>query len=199
MIFTKSSEVNGRYRCIVADPPWEYDSRSSGGIPTKIKNNGGISKSVRVEDRYHLMSLGRLMAMPVQRWLYDDAHLYLWTTNSFMVQAHSIAEAWGVKVRTILTWGKVKPKFTNCCPKASMKSGYWFRGATEHCLFCTRGKLRLTTSDAYPTLYLSGRLPHSVKPDWFYRLVEECSPGPRLDMFARIQRDGWSALGDQVV
>jgi ADP-ribose pyrophosphatase YjhB (NUDIX family) len=57
-----------------------------------------------------------------------------------------------------------------------MKTGYYFRGATEHCLFCVRGSLKLQTTDGLPTGYLWPRLPHSVKPDAFYDLVEKAAP-----------------------
>jgi len=136
----------------------------------------------------------KAMKIPVD----DDSHLYLWTTNAFMVEAHELAAAWGFKQKTVLTWGKVKADGT-----PSMKTGYYFRGATEHCLFCVRGSLRLAV-DARPTLYLSERLPHSVKPEWFYELVEECSPAPRLELFARPRsplfpkRDGWDVWGNEV-
>ena len=78
-----------------------------------------------------------------------------------------------------------------------MKTGYWFRGATEHCLFAVRGILRLVETVAEPTLWLWPRLPHSVKPDAFYDLVERVSPGPRLELFARTQRLGWDSWGNE--
>jgi N6-adenosine-specific RNA methylase IME4 len=134
-----------------------------------------------------------LCAMPVASVADNQAHLYLWTTNAFMREAHDLAEAWGFKVKTCLTWGKVKDDGT-----ASMKTGYYFRGATEHCLFAVRGRLPLQVKHGKPTLYLSRRLPHSVKPEWFYALCEECSPGPRLELFARRARPGWTVWGNEV-
>ena len=123
----------------------------------------------------------------------DDAHLYLWTTNAFLVEAHEIAKAWGFRPVTVCTWVKSKPDGT-----PSMKTGYYFRGATEHFLFCVRGSLRLQTAKAYPTAFLWPRTKHSVKPDQFYDLVDECSPAPRVELFARRKRLGWDAWGDEV-
>jgi N6-adenosine-specific RNA methylase IME4 len=140
-----------------------------------------------------MMTLAEIAAMPVAGVADKDAHLYLWTTNAFMREAHDLAEAWGFKVKTCLTWGKVKADGT-----ASMKTGYYFRGATEHCLFCVRGSLRLQGMQGRPTLFLSRRLPHSVKPEWLYALCEECSPGPRLELFARRARPGWTVWGNEV-
>lgn len=124
----------------------------------------------------------------------DDAHLYLWFTNTFAVEAHQIAEAWGFRPMTILTWTKIRA----ADGQPSMKMGYYFRGATEHVLFGVRGSLRLQANRALPTAYLWPRLPHSVKPGAFYDLVEEASPGPYLEMFARQTRLGWSAWGNEV-
>lgn len=125
----------------------------------------------------------------------DNAHLYLWTINSFLVEAHELARAWGFKPKTMLTWVKTRHDGAG----VSMKTGYWFRGATEHVLFAVRGSLRLQTSEAIPTAHLWPRAPHSVKPAAFFDLVEKASPGPYLEMFARSQRLGWDTWGDQAL
>ena len=78
-----------------------------------------------------------------------------------------------------------------------MKTGYYFRSATEHLLFAVRGILRLA-GPCRPTAYLLPRQPHSVKPDFFYDLIEEQSPGPCLELFARRPRAGWSQWGNQI-
>ena len=182
-----------RYRTIVADPPWPYDSPADHLRPTPEArpnswNNplGGPGSA----KRYGAMSLSELAAL--QPPAEDDAHAYIWTTNAFMVEAHDLARAWGFEPKTILTWTKVKPD-----KSVSMKTGYYFRGATEHVVFAVRGSLKLRTDDALPTAYLWPRLPHSVKPDAFYDLVEQASPGPYLELFARRARFGWDYWGDQ--
>jgi N6-adenosine-specific RNA methylase IME4 len=96
----------------------------------------------------------------------------------------------------MITWGKVKKGRKEFEP--SMKTGYWYRSATEHVLFAVRGKLRLQVAEGIPTLFLHERLQHSVKPDAFQDLVEKVSPGPFLEMFARRVRPGWSVFGNQV-
>jgi N6-adenosine-specific RNA methylase IME4 len=123
----------------------------------------------------------------------EHAHLYLWFTNSFAVEAHEVARAWGFRPSTILTWTKIRQEDG----QPSMKMGYYFRGATEHVLFAVRGSLRLRAQRALPTGYLWPRLPHSVKPEPFYALVEEASPPPYLELFARRSRLGWDSWGDQ--
>jgi N6-adenosine-specific RNA methylase IME4 len=156
----------------------------------KFVNNGDRSVA---DMGYPVMRTADIVAMPVSKTAESNAHLYLWTVNKFLREAHDVAEAWGFRPMTLLTWGKVKDDGT-----ASMKTGYYFRGATEHCLFAVRGSLPLQVKHGKPTLYLSRRLPHSVKPDWFYALCEECSPGPRLELFARRVRPGWTCWGNEV-
>lgn len=125
----------------------------------------------------------------------EDAHLYLWTTNSFMREAHEVAEAWGFKQKTILTWVKTE---ANNPAKVSFRMGYYFRGATEHVLFCVRGKLRLNVRNL-PTAFLWPRIgKHSRKPEAFYDMVEQASPGPYLELFARRNRIGWTTWGHGV-
>jgi N6-adenosine-specific RNA methylase IME4 len=153
-----------------------------------LKANGGTALGVG-DTNYSFMSLDELAAVrPVTE---DNAHLYLWTTNAFMVEAHDLAKAWGFKPKTICTWVKFKED-----DSPSMKTGYYFRGATEHFLFCVRGSMRLKRMDL-PTAYLWPRLGHSIKPDAFYDLVESASPGPYLELFARRNRLGWDTWGNE--
>ena len=180
-----------RYRTIVADPPWAYPTPGDLG---GMKRDGTPTMGAGSIKRYGGMSLPDLyeLAPPAD----DNAHLYLWTTNAFMVQAHNLASAWGFNVKTICTWVKT---YQGDPERVSMKTGYYFRGATEHFLFGVRGSLPLQTHDALPTAYLWPRLPHSVKPDAFYDLVEEASPGPYLEMFSRRARLGWDTWGDEAL
>lgn len=181
-----------KFSCVVADPPWPY----KGGGPVGTGGRGKCAvksfPSPGSVVRYGSMTIEELCQIKIPAA--SNAHLYLWTTNSFLCEAHQVARAWGFDPKTCLTWGKVKSG-TNV---PSMKTGYYFRGATEHCLFCVKGSLALRGS-CHPTLYLSERLPHSVKPEWFYSLCEEVSPGPYLELFARKKRNNWSQHGNEIV
>src|SRR5660397_215357 len=126
------------YRTIVADPPWPYSSRDA--ITRSIKKGGDPAIGVG-DTGYEFMDMDALCAVSVPAS--DNAHLYLWTTNAFMVQAHELATAWGFKPKTILTWVKTHQ---NDVARVSMKAGYYFRGATEHCIFAVRGSLKLPVS-----------------------------------------------------
>ena len=183
-----------KYATIVADPPWPYADAGRTNHSTLVrtsKNDGEMALGVQTP--YSAMTIDELCALEPSAA--KNAHLYLWTTNSFLVEAHEIAQAWGFKPKTMLTWTKVHQKDP---ARVSMKTGYYFRGATEHCLFAVKGSLKLNDNLALPTGYLWPRLPHSVKPDAFYDLVEQASPGPHLEMFARRARLGWDCWGDEV-
>lgn len=180
------------FKTLVADPPWPYDNKDGPRATAEHRPNSWNTACTGSAPRYGSMSLAELKCLPVHRLASSNSHLYLWTTNSFMVEAHELARAWKFVPKTIITWGKIKPDGS-----PSMKTGYYYRGATEHCLFCVRGVLRLA-GPASPTLCLSSRLPHSVKPEWFYAMVEEQSPPPRLELFAREYRLGWSTWGNEI-
>lgn len=148
---------------------------------------------VGLAGKYPTMSISELAALCVGEIASRDAHLWLWTTNSFMEEAHVLAKAWAFKPTTVLTWAKVK-KGTR---EPSMKTGWWFRNATEHVLFCTRGRVD-RKAPPLPTWFPHERLPHSVKPQFFFDLARQVSPGPYVEVFARRRRPHWSAWGNEV-
>lgn len=158
----------GVYRTIVADPPWRYDNRGTRGA---------------AEDHYSTMTVDDICELAEKVPADDNAHLYLWTTNAFLRPAFDVVEAWGFEYKTCLTW--VKPQ---------IGLGNYFRNSTEHVLFGLRGELD-TRADDVPTWFNAKRGKHSAKPDLFLDLVERCSPGPYLEMFARRRRMGWEVWG----
>lgn len=166
-----------RYRTIVADPPWRYEEKLRMGTGAKHKGPA---------NQYGCMNYADIRALPVADLAEDDAHLYLWVTNAFLVEGHDLARAWGFEPRAVLTW-----------TKPGIGTGPFFRTNTEHILFGLRGRLALA-SKSLPTGFSWPRGAHSAKPDAFYDLVEQASPGPYLEMFARRARLGdWHYWGDQ--
>lgn len=183
-----SLDVPPIYKCIVADPPWPYTGHIG---PSKAHRPNSYSAPLAGANsvkRYGQMGIDDLCAMTVPA--NEDSHLYLWTTNRFIVESHRIAVAWGFRPITIITWGKIKSDGT-----PSKKIGHYFRGATEHIVFAVKGSLDVTGRPAESTLLLTGRLPHSSKPKEFFAMVEGQSPGPRLELFARCERLGWDCWG----
>lgn len=185
------------YTTLVVDPPWPYDTAVKGtrALPAQPIADGSRLQRPVSDWSYDAMSMSDLRAMPVSDLVGRNAHLWLWTTNAFMGEAWALAATWGFTPKSILTWGKVK-KDDPTSP--SMKTGYYLRGATEHAIFATRGSLPKPTR-AVPTLLLTPRIPqHSRKPDEFYDLVPDVSPGPYAELFSRKIREGWDVWGDQV-
>lgn len=161
----------------MVDPPWLYEQKWSRRKPTTL---GAAS-------RYDCLTLEQIAALDVGELAEPDAHLYLWTTNAFMEEAHRVARAWGFRPLTILTW-----------VKGGLGTGFYFRNNTEHALFCTRGKLPLLRRDLGNVIQ-APRLRHSQKPPAFFDLVESASPGPYVEVFGRaMARLGWIALGNEV-
>jgi N6-adenosine-specific RNA methylase IME4 len=180
---------------IVADPPWPYRNARSFGNSKAHRPHSYQSpmNGPGAALRYPLMPLAAIKALTIPAA--DNAHLYLWTTNAFIAEAHDVARAWGFAPKTILTWVKVQHEDPT---QVSRKMGYYFRGATEHIVFAVRGRLRLRELNL-PTAYLWPRVArHSQKPEHFYDLVERASPGPYLELFARRRRLGWDAWGNEV-
>jgi N6-adenosine-specific RNA methylase IME4 len=185
-----------KYKTIVIDPPWKYKTLGQIGKTLEHRPNRdiGLSKhGAGSEARYGAMTIDELKEMPINKITEDNSHLYLWTTNKFIIEAHEIAKHWGFDVKTIITWTKIRKSDK----QPSMKMGYYYRGATEHCLFCVKGSLRLQ-GKAAPTAIFSHRLQHSEKPNEFYKMIEEQSPSPRLDVFARKTRNNWDVYGNEV-
>ena len=165
-----------KYRTIVADPPWRYPSKLVG---------------LRGATDYPTMVPEELMSMPMGLWGEKDAHLYLWTTDAFMVAAHKIAVAWGFEPKNILVWVKGRSE-----TDTQMGVGFYYRHACEFVLFCTRGSLSVR-NHGQPNVFFAPRTGHSEKPAAFYDMVERMSPGPYLDVFARKQRFNWDTFGNE--
>lgn len=168
----------GKYRCIVLDPPWPMQ---------KIERDERPNQGVTLD--YPVMSLDDIADerhVPVRTLADDDCHIYLWVTHKFLPAGLELLDAWGFNYQCVMTWRK----------NVGITPFSWMYD-TEHVLFGRRGNLQL----ARMGLRLSFDAPvqgHSVKPDVFYERVIEASPGPRVEMFARRERDGFVPWGNEV-
>jgi N6-adenosine-specific RNA methylase IME4 len=179
-----------RYRTIVADPPWSVKAGPLMG-PWKWENQtNGQSRDLA----YPALSVAQISALTIPAE--PDAHLYLWTINAYLEDAYDVARAWGFKPSTMLVWAKT--------PFGGGLGGAWGL-ATEYCLFARRGSLKATGRigrnwfDWKRPYDRAGKPQHSAKPDAFLDLVEQVSPGPYLELFARSNRLGWDTWGDEAL
>ena len=169
------------YDLVVIDPPWPFATWSPAGQ--------GKSAS----KHYRIMTLADIMALPVRQLLKDNAVILLWTTGAMLAQAVAVMEAWGITFKTELAWRKVRRN-----GKVRMGCGFWARTMHEPILLGTVGKPRKFTL-ALPSSFDGIAREHSRKPDQFYQMITDRTPGlRRADLFAREKREGWDAWGDEV-
>ncbi|MCY2928793.1 MAG: MT-A70 family methyltransferase [Planctomycetota bacterium] len=173
-----------RFRTILADPPWRFSNRT-----------GKMAPEHRRLSRYSTMSLQEILELPVAQIAAPSSHLYLWVPNALILEGLEVMNRWGFEYKTNLVWYKVRKDGG----PDGRGVGFYFRNVTELVLFGIRGRMRtLTPGRTQVNLLSTRKREHSRKPDEFYDIIEECSPGPWLEMFARHRREGWAQWGDEV-
>lgn len=177
-------EHPGPYGTILADPPWQFSNRT-----------GKMAPEHRRLSRYGTMSLKDIRELPVAQIAAEPSHLYLWVPNALLAEGLEVMKRWGFTYKTNLAWYKVRKDGG----PDRRGVGFYFRNVTELVLFGVRGKLRTgQPGRTQPNIMVSRKREHSRKPDEIYRIVEQCSPGPYLEMFARCRRPGWGQWGNEV-
>jgi len=173
-----------KFATILADPPWQFQNRT-----------GKVAPEHKRLSRYGTMTLEEILALPVQEATQSTAHLYLWVPNALLPEGLSVMKAWGFQYKSNLIWRKIRKDGGS----DGRGVGFYFRNVTEIILFGTRGKNARTLDPGRTQVnYLESRKrEHSRKPDEQYKIIEACSPGPFLELFARGQRSNWASWGNQ--
>lgn len=175
--------VEGGFQTILADPPWRFTNRT-GKVAPEHKRLG----------RYGTMSLDEICELPVESIAAKDAHLYLWVPNALLPEGIRVLESWGFRYVSNIVWAKRRKDGG----PDGRGVGFYFRNVTEILLFGVRGRMRtLAPARSQVNMIESRKREHSRKPDEQYELIERCSPGPFLEMFARYPQPGWVAWGDE--
>lgn len=173
-----------RFGTILADPPWQFMNRT-----------GKVAPEHRRLGRYGTMTLEEIKSLPVADVAAAQSHLYLWVPNALLQDGLDVMKRWGFKYKTNLVWHKVRKDGGS----DGRGVGFYFRNVTELLLFGVRGNLRTARSGRTQVNLLATRKrEHSRKPDEMYDIVEACSHGPYLEMFARHSRTGWTCWGNEV-
>lgn len=181
------------YRLVVADPPWP--ERLAQGKRRAGVTSGSTREYEQRGAPYELMSVDAIAALPVAWNVAAQAHLALWTLDRWLIDgsAARVARAWGFEpIGRVVVWAK-----------ANAGLGRPVRGAHEHLLLASRGELAFEqigepSVQTWRQVYENGAKVHSAKPQESFDFVRRLSPaGPRLEMFARRERDGWDAWGNQ--
>lgn len=177
--------VNGRrFKTILADPPWQFQNRTGKVAPEHKRLN-----------RYGTMSLDDIKALPVVDAAEETSHLYLWVPNALLPEGLEVMQAWGFHYKSNIVWQKIRKDGG----PDGRGVGFYFRNVTELILFGVRGKNARTLQPGRSQVNLisTRKREHSRKPDEQYDLIQACSPGPYLELFARGERPGWAIWGNQ--
>lgn len=175
--------IEGGFQTVLADPPWRFANRT-----------GKVAPEHRRLDRYSTMELDDIKRLGVSEVVSKNAHLYLWVPNALLPAGIAVMEAWGFRYVSNVVWAKRR---IDGGPDGR-GVGFYFRNVTELILFGVRGSMRtLAPARSQVNMIESRKREHSRKPDEQYPLIEACSPGPYLEMFARHPRPGWTVWGDE--
>jgi N6-adenosine-specific RNA methylase IME4 len=172
------------FKTILADPPWQFQNRT-----------GKVAPEHKRLSRYGTMDLTAIKALPVSKAAAETSHLYLWVPNALLPEGLAVMESWGFQYKSNLIWHKIRKDGG----PDGRGVGFYFRNVTEIILFGVRGKNARTLAPgrSQVNFLASRKREHSRKPDEQYDLIEACSPGPFLELFARGQRKNWSCWGNQ--
>ncbi len=142
------------------------------------------------------MKLPEIMELPIPQLAAPKSHLYLWVPNALILEGLEVMKRWGFVYKTNLVWYKIRKDGG----PDGRGVGFYFRNVTELVLFGTRGKNNRTLPPGRRQVNLisTRKREHSRKPDELYDIIERCSPGPYLELFARHHREDWSQWGDEI-
>jgi N6-adenosine-specific RNA methylase IME4 len=173
-----------RFSTIVADPPWQFQNRT-----------GKMAPEHKRLSRYPTLDLQAIKDIPVQVAAEETAHLYLWVPNALLPEGLEVMKAWGFNYKSNLIWYKIRKDGG----PDGRGVGFYFRNVTEVILFGVRGKnpRTLQPGRSQPNIIATRKREHSRKPDEQYKIFEECSWGPYLELFSRGNRNNWTCWGNQ--
>jgi N6-adenosine-specific RNA methylase IME4 len=178
------SEVKGSFGTILADPPWRFMNRT-----------GKVAPEHKRLSRYTTLTIDEIKSIPVHIVAKAKSHLYLWVPNALLAEGLAVMKAWGFKYKTNIVWHKIRKDGG----PDGRGVGFYFRNTTELVLFGVRGNMRtLQPGRSQVNIIKSRKREHSRKPDELYDIIESCSPGPYLELFARGGKKGWKQWGNEV-
>lgn len=173
-----------RFSTVLADPPWRFQN-----------STGKVAPEHRRLSRYGTMSLDEIKELPVAEAANDPAHLYLWVPNALLAEGLDVMKAWGFTYKSNIVWHKIRKDGG----PDGRGVGFYFRNVTELVLFGVRGKNARTLAPGrrQVNFLATQKREHSRKPDEIFPIIEACSPGPFLELFARGKRPKWQSWGNQ--
>jgi N6-adenosine-specific RNA methylase IME4 len=172
------------FRTVLADPPWQFANRT-----------GKMAPEHKRLSRYSTLGLEEISALPIALITEPTAHLYLWCPNALLPDGLAVMKAWGFTYKSNIVWHKVRKDGGS----DGRGVGFYFRNVTELILFGVKGKNARTLAPGrrQVNLLATRKREHSRKPDEQYEIIEACSAGPYLELFARGTRKNWAMWGIQ--
>lgn len=171
----------GPFSTVLADPPWRFMNRT-----------GKVAPEHRRLSRYDTMTTAAIRALPVAEVATENAHLYLWVPNALIADGLRVMASWGFTYKSNIVWAKRRKDGG----PDGRGVGFYFRNVTELILFGVKGSMRtLAPGRRQVNMIETRKREHSRKPDEQYDIIEACSPGPYLELFARYARPGWTSWG----
>jgi N6-adenosine-specific RNA methylase IME4 len=172
---TPATVPEGKFDCIVVDPPWPMEKIERDVRPNQV----GFDYPTMTEEELADLDIGSFAA--------DDCHLFCWTTQRFLLAAFRLLEGWDFRYVCEFVWYKPGgfqpvglPQF-NC----------------EFALYARLGTPRFISTKEFFTCFEAPRREHSRKPDKFYDLVRRVTAGPRIEVFSREKREGFAQYGNE--
>lgn len=168
---------------VLADPPWRFQNRT-----------GKVAPEHRRLSRYDTLETADIARLPVKSLMAEQSHCYLWVPNALIEEGLAVLSAWGFEYKAMLIWAKRRKDGG----PDGRGVGFYFRNVTEPILFGVRGRMRtLPPGRRQVNMIETRKREHSRKPDEQYALIEACSPGPHIELFARYAQPGWAAWGNE--
>src|SRR6202140_2228482 len=182
-LLTEFPGLSGTFSTILIDPPWRF-----------INRTGKVAPEHRRLHRYETMSFEEIGKLPLVKYAKEKAHLYMWCPNALLLEGLTIMKEWGFKYKTNVVWYKIRKDGG----PDGRGVGFYFRNVTELLLFGVKGRLRtLKPGRTQVNVVVQRKQEHSWKPDAVYGIIQACSPGPYLELFARRIAPGWTVWGDE--
>lgn len=198
-----------QYKCLYLDPPWE---------------ERGAGKSKRGADRHYDLIKTADMPAVIRNsgyWNpYRNAHVWLWVTDNFLQDGLWLMKRLGVTYKRSAVWVKTEDPLDvldrhsnetiNGFTLEQMKQalslqiglGQYLRGTKELLLFGTIGAGQAVETwkghRDIPDTIRALRAKHSRKPDEAYTMIEDVTHGPRVELFATREREGWDSWGNAI-
>ena len=173
-----------KFSTILADPPWQFQN-----------STGKIAPEHKRLNRYPTLDLEKIKALPVDEISKDRCHLYLWVPNALVSEGLDVMKSWGFQYKSNIIWQKIRKDGE----PDGRGVGFYFRNTTEMLLFGVKGKnvRTLKLGRTQVNVIKSRKREHSRKPDEQYEIIEGCSWGPYLELFARGKRKKWTVWGNE--